>query len=160
MALLSACGTRDKTPKLLNFKNTQSGPNEFLILPTKPLAAPEDYAALPPPTPGGANITDQNPDSDAILALGGNPAVLNRGPDGGVLGYATRFGIARDIRSDLAERDVEYRKRNNGRLLERLFSVNVYYRAYEEQSLDQFRETERFRAAGIKTSSSPPDVLQ
>ncbi len=34
------------------------GPDEFAILPTKPLEMPADVAALPPPTPGAANRAD------------------------------------------------------------------------------------------------------
>ena len=34
--------------------------------------------------------------------------------------------------------------------------MNVYYRAYEIQSLDQVRELERWRARGVRTESAPP----
>ena len=33
--------------------------------------------------------------------------------------------------------DLEWRRDNNGRVLERLFNVNVYYKAYRKQRLDQ-----------------------
>ena len=48
---LSACAQGE--PDLITFKQTQEGPDEFAILPTKPLEMPEDMASLPPPTPGG-----------------------------------------------------------------------------------------------------------
>ena len=35
---------------------------------------PEDLAALPEPTPGGVNLTDHNPQADAVAALGGTSA--------------------------------------------------------------------------------------
>ena len=38
---LSACGNRNA--KLTNFKKEGEGPNEFTILPTKPLQAPESF---------------------------------------------------------------------------------------------------------------------
>jgi hypothetical protein len=76
--------------------------------------------------------------------------------DGALLAYAGRDGVAADIRPTLAEEDVKYRRKNNGRLLERLFGVNVYYRAYRKQSLDQQAELERWRAAGAGTPSAPP----
>jgi hypothetical protein len=41
--------------------------------------------------------------------------------------------------------------------LERLFNVNVYFKAYKKQELDQYRELERFRRAGIRTPAAPPD---
>ena len=38
-------------------------------------------------------------------------------------------------------------------------NVNVYFKAYAEQSLDQHLELQRFRRAGIRTVSAPPDPL-
>ena len=62
-----------------------------------------------------------------------------------------------NIRAELAAADLEYRRQNDGRLLERLFNVNVYFQAYEPLSLDQYAELERLRRAGIRTSAAPPD---
>ncbi|NCO17608.1 MAG: DUF3035 domain-containing protein, partial [Alphaproteobacteria bacterium] len=42
------------------------------------------------------------------------------------------------------------------RLLERLFSVNVYFKAYLPMSLDQYAELARWRAAGAGNPSAPP----
>ena len=50
-----------------------------------------------------------------------------------------------------------FRRANDGRLVERLFNVNVYFRAYEPYELDQYAELERLRRAGIRTSAAPPD---
>jgi len=155
---LSACGRSDREPRLLNLSSAGEGPDEFAILPTKPLEQPEDYATLPPPTPGGTNRTDPTPEADLAVALGGRAeAVARSGVDGGIVTYASRFGVAPDIRAQLAAEDLEFRRQNDGRILERLFNVNVYYRAYRAQSLDQYRELERFRAAGIRTPAVPPD---
>ncbi len=55
---------------------------------------------------------------------------------------------------------LEYRRRNNGRVLERVFNVNVYFNAYRKQSLDQYAELERLRARGIRTVSAPPAVTE
>ena len=72
---LAACSERDIT---LHDLRTNSGqPEEFSIVPNKPLQTPESYSALPAPTPGGANRTDQTPLKDAVAALGGNPARLD-----------------------------------------------------------------------------------
>ena len=57
---LSACGNRNKEPNLANFPRTKT-PDEFTVLPSKPLEAPEDYAALPTPTPGGWKPGGSNP---------------------------------------------------------------------------------------------------
>ena len=155
---LSACGGSED-PNLLNISQPRGeGPDEFAVLPTKPLEIPENLAALPNPTPGGANRTDPTPEADAIAALGGNAAVLSRASgDGALLAYSRRFGVDPNIRAQLAAADLEFRRRNDGRLLERLFNVNVYFRAYEEMSLDQHRELRRLRRAGIRTSAAPPD---
>ena len=156
---LSACD-RNRTPTLLNVKSNTDGPDEFAILPQKPLEIPEtlDRANLPTPTPGGTNRTDINPISDAVVALGGNPAAGSR--DGGLVAYTSRYGVTPGIRQSLAAEDLEFRRKNDGRLLERIFNVNVYYKAYRKQSLDQYRELERLRRAGVRTSSAPPEELQ
>lgn len=155
---LGACGGAEE-PNLLNISQPRSeGPDEFAILPTKPLEMPEDMAALPAPTPGGTNLTDPTPFADATTAMGGNPEVLTRrSGDGALVAYAGRYGVDPNIRSELAAADLEFRRQNDGRLLERLFSVNVYFRAYEPLALDQYAELERLRRLGIRTSAVPPD---
>ena len=155
---LAACGG-DAEPNLLNIKQPRSaGPDEFSVLPSKPLEIPQDLAALPQPTPGAGNRTDPTPQADVARALGGNPAVLNRrGADGALRTYASRFGVDPQIRAKLAAADLEFRRQNDGRLLERIFNVNVYFQAYEPLELDQYRELERLRRAGVRTSGIPPE---
>lgn len=157
---LSACGNKDAS--LMNLKASQTGPDEFAILPTKPLQEPENYQSLPTPTPGGSNITDPTPLKDAVAALGGKPSRLDnsgiyRG-ESGIVTYATRNGANGNIRQVLAAEDAEWRDENRGRLLERLFNVNVYFNAYEAQELDQHRELERLRRLGVWTPSAPPEI--
>lgn len=154
-AMLAGCGNRDKTPQLMNIRSTTAGPDEFGILPPKPLTMPQDLAQLPEPTPGGENLTDPRPEDDAIIALGGRPGA-GAGADGGLVSHVSRYGVAQSIRQTLASEDLEWRRDNNGRILERLFNVNVYYRAYETQSLDQHAELWRWRKKGVRTPSAPP----
>lgn len=154
---VAGCGGSDN-PELLNLAAIKDGPDEFSILPTKPLQTPSDYTSLPTPTPGGGNITDPTPKSNAIIALGGNPFGGDAG-SAAMMNYARRFGVAANIRTTLASEDLEWRKKNDGRLLERLFDVNVYFDAYENMSLDQYRELERWRAAGRDTPSAPPNPV-
>lgn len=158
LVALTACSSSGE-PNLLNISQPRSeGPDEFAILPAKPLEMPQDIAALPEPTPGGTNLTDPTPFADATIALGGNPEVLTRrSGDGALVAYAGRYGVDQNIRAELAAADLEYRRQNDGRLLERLFNVSVYYRAYEPYSLDRYAELERLRRAGIRTSAVPPD---
>jgi Protein of unknown function (DUF3035) len=157
--VLSGCGN-DNNPILMNLRPQGNGPDEFAILPPRPLQLPTDLAALPPPTPGGTNLTDPNPKADAIVALGGNPAAAGGIPagDAGLVSYASRNGVASDIRTTLATEDLEFRRDNNGRLLERLFDVNVYFKAYADQSLDQQSELAFWRSRGARTPSAPPPL--
>lgn len=108
---LAACSS-GKDPKLLYFEDTE-GPDEFLILPTKPLEPPADYTALPAPTPGGSNLTDPTPEADAVAALGGSAErVLTGGGvrDTALISRATRFGVQTGIRDQLAAEDLDYRQ--------------------------------------------------
>ncbi len=96
------------------------------------------------------NRVDPDPEGDAIRALGGNPERANRAA-GDVVNYAARFGVTPEIRGTLAAEDLEFRSRNQGRVLERLFNTNVYFNAYRDQALDRYAELERLRRAGIRT---------
>lgn len=159
MIALAGCGNRDKAPILMHAHSDTNGPDEFSILPPKPLEMPEDLTALPDPTPGGHNLTDPTPKEDAIAALGGTaPAAAGGIPsgDGALVAQATRHGVQSDIRANLAAEDLEFRRKHDGRLLEKLFNVNVYYKAYRKMSLDQHAELLRWRARGAKTPSAPP----
>ncbi len=154
---LAACSGNDG--RLMNIRNTEAGPDEFAVLPTEPLEIPTDLASLPTPTPGGTNRVDPNPEADAIAALGGNIERAQRNA-GDIVTYASRFGVSQDIRGVLASEDREFRDRNQGRILERLFGVNVYYSAYRQQALDQYVELERMRAAGVRTPAAPPPEVE
>ncbi len=159
VAILALVGCGDKgDPKLMNLRSATNGPDEFGILPPKALDMPEDLSALPEPTPGGENRTDPKPFDDAIVALGGTAGARNGIPsaDSAIYSHAARFGVSADIRSVLAAEDLEFRRKNNGRLLERLFDVNVYFKAYRKQSLDQQTELAYWRKRGIGTPSAPP----
>jgi hypothetical protein len=156
MLALSACDEGE--PRLMNLRATGNGPDEFAILPPKALQLPTDLKALPEPTLGGANLTDPNPEADAVAALGGS---LREGAgvpagDGALVNHAGRYGRSASIRPDLAAEDLEFRSDNKGRILERVFNVNVYFKAYSRQSLDQRAELDRWRARGVKTNSAPP----
>ena len=73
--------------------------------------------------------------------------------------YASRFGTAADIRPMLAAEDLEFRRKHDGRLLERVFKVNVYFKAYRSMALDQYLELARWRNAGVRTVGAPPEGL-
>jgi hypothetical protein len=154
--VLSACGNGD-APSLMNLRSG-SGPDEFAIVPPKPLALPDSLSELPEPTPGGANRTDRDPEAEAVVALGGKPGATGGIPagDSALFAHAARFGVDGGIRSTLASEDLQWRRDNRGRILERVFNVNVYYKAYRDQSLDQHAELARWRLLGLRTPSAPP----
>jgi len=156
MVTLASCGGNGD-PRLMNLRSGQ-GPDEFAIVPPKALEMPESLSDLPEPTPGGYNRTDQNPEADAAVALGGKPSAAGGIPSGdaALYAHAARFGVDGGIRATLASEDLDWRRDNKGRPLERLFNVNVYYKAYAKQRLDQQAELARWRALGARTPSAPP----
>ncbi len=151
-------------PHLMNIRTGQNTPDEFAVLPTKPLQMPPDLAALPMPEPGAPNITDPTPMADAVASLGGNPSRLSAqgigASDGALVNYASRDGRQSNIRGQLAVEDLAFREGHMRRPLEQVFGTNVYYRAYEGMSLDQYAELERWRRAGARTPSAPPSPEQ
>lgn len=159
--ILAGCSN---DPNLMRFRNNTDQPNEFSVVPARPLQTPTDIAALPAPTPGRPNRAEPSPVDDALLALGGSASAINRAgipsSDSAVVSYASRFGTDPAIRDQLAEEDLAFRQRRLVRPLESLANVNVYYRAYEGQNLDQQAEISRLRARGVRVPSAPPAELQ
>lgn len=162
MVLALAACTRGE-PDLIRFRATNDGPDEFSVLPTQPLTLeelPADVSSLPSPTPGGGNLTDPTPVANAYAALGGSMAAANRPADGGIVNYASRGGVNPNIRTELAADDARFRQQRRGRLLERVFGVTSYYDSYRVQSLDQYRELQRIRGAGVRNPAAPPPDVE
>jgi len=157
---LAACARG--APDLIRLDRGQQSPDEFSVLPSKPLEIPADLGALPPPAPvGSGSRTTPTPQADAVAALGGAPARLapdGQSPDGALVAAASRYGRDAEVRATLAAEDLAFRERNRGRVLERVFRQSTYYRAYDGFALDRQAETERFRAAGRRTPAAPPAV--
>ncbi len=153
--LLSACAGKP----LHDLDARRNSPDEFLVLPSKPLEQPANYAALPAPTPGGSNLTDRNPRAEAVLALGGRPSGdgIPAG-DSALVTAASRYGVQGDIRQTLNEEDAQRRKRAGILANIKLFPVDRYAETYERESLDPHRATTIYRRSGIATPSSPPKV--
>ncbi|SFJ51075.1 Beta-barrel assembly machine subunit BamF [Celeribacter neptunius] len=140
LGALVACGqSGPRTPN-----RVKTGPDEFSIVPGKPLQEPANYTDLPAPTPGGANLTDATPKADAIVALGGR--VPTGGVDGGIVSYASRYGVDPAIRADLSKAD-EGRRTGRG----------SYERAYKRFALDAYEEWLRLRAMGVTVPSAPAE---
>lgn len=143
-----------------DLRSNSPGPDEFMVLPVEPLTAPKDYAVLPAPTPGGANLTDPHPQADAVAALGGNPAALNAtgvpSSDGALVARASRYGVPQNIRTTVDTEDAKFRKQQKRLSSFRLFPVDRYQQAYRRQKINPFEQTDLFRSYGIATPSSPP----
>lgn len=159
---LSACSRGE--PDLITDKSNSRSPDEFSIVPSKPLTMPEDVAALPAPTPGGSNRTDPTPEADAIVALGGKaealvPAKISSS-NAGLVNYAARFGTDPTIRTTLQSEDLQFRSSNRGRPLQRWFNLTVYYDAYSDMSLDKYAELAKWRKLGVQTEGAPPPGAQ
>ncbi|WP_425071794.1 DUF3035 domain-containing protein [Sagittula sp. S175] len=162
VALAGCSRTSGGEVKPLHDLRANSGePEEFAIVPNKPLTMPQSFAELPQPTPGGANRTDQTPKADAVAALGGNPAAVNAttgtigAGDGAIVQQASRFGRDDNIRGTLASEDAQFRK-GKGRFTWSIVPKDNYSAAYKRQKLDPYAWLQRYRSAGARTPSAPP----
>lgn len=160
VTVLSACGNRGDDVQLRRLNDAGDGPNEFGIVPGKPLQEPENFAALPPPTPGGSNRSDATPFADSVAALGGNPAALAltqpSSSDAALLNHSRRYGVSPEIRQTLVAEDLEVRRRRGRVNILNIGPNDDYALAYKRQWLDPRQEDDRLRASGISTSSAPP----
>ena len=158
---VAACSRGERDITLTRLKNPNDGPDEFAIAPGLPLQEPGSYTDLPPPTPGQANLTDQDPRADSIAALGGNPNRRNAGvapADGGLINHAGRFGTQSNIRATLRTEDEAVRKAYGRRNILRIGPRDDYTEAYKRQWLDAQQEQDRLRRSGIETPTAPPDA--
>jgi len=155
VTVLGACENKG----LRQIQSRGEGPDEFLIVPAKPLEQPESFAALPVPTPGGFNRTDQRPLEDSVAQLGGQRGSANApipGGDAALVNHASRFGRDASIRATLAEADAQFRKRQARLTQIRIIQDDVYAQAYRREALNPNRTAEQFRRAGIPTPTAPP----
>ncbi len=126
-------------------------PDDFSVLPMRPLVIPDTLAL---PEPGGMNRADPDPLGDAMALLGGREGAGVAG-DLALMAQLGRFGTDPDIRNTLAREDAAFRSgRGGGRI--GLSARDPYYAAYARQTLDPWSELARFRAAGVATPSAPP----
>jgi len=157
---LSACGNRDRDVQLSRIKSTGEGPDEFAVLPGKPLEAPDSYSDLPPPAPGGTNLTDPDPNAEGIAALGGDPSAAARRAiperDRALVSHAKRHGVRPGIRQVLAAEDTEIRRQYGRVNILRIGRGDDYNNAYRKQWLDPYSELARLKRRGIRTPAAPP----
>ncbi len=154
---LAACG---ENKGLRDLSDPAAGPEEFAIVPNKPLQTPDNYKTLPTPAPGQANLVDATPRQDAVAALGGNPALLaDQGvprSDSALIANASRYGVPGNIRATTSAEDADFRKRRGRFTNIRLFKTDRYVQVYKSQILDSRQTLDAARRAGVKTPSAPP----
>jgi hypothetical protein len=132
-------------------------PDEFMVLPTRPLEMPANLAALPPPTPGRPNRVDYQPIPEAIAGLSGRPGAAGNA-DGSAL-VAVAGPRDPSVRAELAAEDAEWRRTHRGRLLERLTARDREALVYRPMVLDAPLEFERMRASGVGVPAASPEAL-
>lgn len=154
VTVIAGCGGRDDVT-LSRIRHTGNGPDEFSIIPGKPLQTPEDFANLPTPNPGGANLTDQNPLADGMVALGGS-STAGVASNGALVNHANRYGATPSIRQTLAAEDKELRRQHGRVDILRFLPGDDYVQAYRREWLDAYAEEQRLRNRGVLTPASPP----
>ena len=157
---LSACSGYERDIRLRDVRSVSPGPDEFSVLPGKPLQAPKSFSELPTPTPGSVNLTDQNPMADGIAALGGNPSRMQDtgvpASDGALVRHASRNGVDPNVRAELAAEDEDFRRRKSRFTKIRLARQDLYNKIYQRETLNPRRTWNRYRAAGVRTPTAPP----
>lgn len=156
---LAACSGQ-KGLRALN--DSKDGPDEFAVLPVKPLQPPSSYTALPVPTPGGANLTDPTPNADAVVALGGRASALQPSgkipsSDSVLVTQASRFGVTPGIREELAAEDADFRRRMGRWTGLSIVPVDRYQQAYRREAIDPYKEASRYRQIGVRVPAAPPE---
>lgn len=132
-------------------------PDEFRVLPTRPLELPPNLSELPAPAPGTTNRVAYRPRTDAIGALTGQPPAQAPGAPALVARVAAEAGaVDPAIRARLANEDVAYRRDNQPRLLERWAGRGQDRIVYGDMALDAEAELQRLRAAGVQVPDAPP----
>lgn len=152
LAACSGNGLRD-------LQSNSDGPDEFKVQPVKTLETPDDYSALPTPTPGQSNLTDRSALNEAVIAFGGRPQAEGGeipASDGALVQHASRLGVQPNVREELATADAKFRKRKQRFTGIRIVPVDRYNQAYRRQSLDQNAEARRWRRAGARTPAAAP----
>ncbi len=154
LGALAGCAEGGGLAAGLRSAGVTSTPDEFLVLPTRPLEMPPDLTTLPPPIPGSLNRVDIRPRAEAVAGLTGST-----GPAGAAAAPAlvARAGpVDPQVRVTLAREDAAFRRDNRPRILERVFSRDQDPLIYRRMTLDARAEFERLRALGLRVPPAPP----
>ena len=161
LILVTACGNTDRP--LRDLRSAGGGPDEFAVIPADPLVIPQT-AALPTPTPGGINRADPTPNADAISALGGSIAAQSAvgvpAGDAALVAQASRYGVAPNIRAELAAADAARLDRARRSNLFNPLGRDRYFPAYARQALDASAELARLASLGIAVPQVPVAIVE
>lgn len=143
-------------------KNSNSkGPDEFLVIPTKPLIMPDNYSNIPLPILGMINRVQYEPRKDILRAFGGNPNLSAskkiKSNEIALLRVTTRRGVDQNIRKKLQTEDLALRKSHPLKVLERIAGKSNKSIAYKGSVLDIELELKRLRKLGIPVTTRPDD---
>ena len=148
---IAACSSDDA--RLRDLYDVGTGPEEFAVLPSKPLIIPSNLRELPVPDETVENLADQTPKRDLIEKLGGSIDETKSAPkkDRDLLNYVSRAGVNANIREELAEEDRKFLRRMGVLTGVKLFLVDMYNQIYRKMTLSAPKEFERWRSLGIRT---------
>ena len=149
--LIAACSSDDA--RLRDLYDVGTGPEEFAILPSKPLIIPSNLRELPVPDETVENLADPTPKRDLVEKLGGSIDETKSAPkkDRDLLNYVSRAGVNSNIREELAEEDRKFLRRMGVLTGVKLFRVDRYNQVYRKMTLSAPKELERWRSLGIRT---------
>ena len=158
LGLLAACEETSDDRDLLTrvLSDTAESPEEFAVVPNKPLELPEDLSSLPPPRPGIVGRSEPTPRADVIAALGGRPG--GAPADGALLAALGAGSTDPQIRERLAREAVDFRENNPGLILDRIMGRMTDSVMFRGQTLDPAAEVERLRARGIWVPQMAPEA--
>lgn len=154
--VLAGCGEAGLAG-VLRSSGVGARPDEFMVLPTRPLEMPASLSALPPPAPGTANRVDYRPNAEAVTGLTGRQGPAGTA-DGSALVARTGTGSPQ-IRTVVAVENAEYRAQNRGKLFQRWTSRDQEALVYRGQTLDAPTSFETMRARGVGVPAPPPSML-
>lgn len=155
---LSGCNRESRTGQpLINLRGSSVAPDEFLVIPQKPLETPVDLSSLPTPEPGAGNLVDIDFEQDLIAALGGRDSAPRGIPasEQPLVAASRANGTTDGIRDLMRIEDQAYRNARKGRL-ERLARKRQAITLYNPMLLDPYAELARLQAMGVKTPAAPP----
>lgn len=158
-ASLSACNRNSGNGRpLLNLRQSAIAPDEFLVVPQKPLETPASLAVLPTPDPGAKARVMIDFESNLLEALGGRPMSDGAIPasDGAFVKAARAgSGTTDGIRDLLRAEDQAFRDDRAGRI-ERFAKKRKAVMIYDPMLLDPVAEAARMQALGVKIPAVPP----